>query len=145
MSNRNINDPYGGETGLVDRMIGTAYDVVKFVACRIDHVIKVSRHMDSVINISNEVRNNRVVRSVVPAQGATVEVPVPVDILNEAILGFDLMVKTAAGNMYPLGSATFVGVIKNRQLEFTTSAGAPTGFVGSEIIWTIFYKGDLND
>ena len=45
---RNANDPYGGNVVLVDKMIGTAYDVVRLVALHIKQIKHVSDQLEAV-------------------------------------------------------------------------------------------------
>lgn len=143
---RNVNDPYGGNAPLVDKMIGTAYDVVKYVARHVKSIEKVACNMVSVVALAKEVRLNKVVTDVVPAAGATVSLAMPVGVTAASIVGFDVLVKQTNGDMFPLGSVHFTADFSTTGLDFTTAAsGTPVGFVGAEIVWNIFYKGDLND
>lgn len=49
MSMRTVNDTCGGNhTTLVDKMVGTAYDVVRYVASNLDKIIYVSENMEAI-------------------------------------------------------------------------------------------------
>lgn len=144
MPQRNLNDPYGGNAPLVDHMLGTAYDVVRHVARHIKAIEKIACNMGAVLALANDARFNRVVEGVVPAAGATLNIPLPTDIAVSKIVGFDVLVKTVTGDMYPLGSGEFSARVTGGNLEFITDATPVAGIVGEKILWTIFYKGDLN-
>ena len=48
MNMRTCNDPYSTNAGLVDKMLGTAYDVVKYVATNMEKLLYVADNMEAV-------------------------------------------------------------------------------------------------
>lgn len=48
MNMRTVNDPYSNPTTLVDKMIGTAYDVVRYVANNMEKLLYVADNMEAI-------------------------------------------------------------------------------------------------
>lgn len=51
MGMRPTNDPFGGHTPLVDKLIGNAYDHVRFVAVNMPAIKHVSANLEAVYNV----------------------------------------------------------------------------------------------
>lgn len=51
MGMRPTNDPYGGQAPLVDKLIGNAYDHVRFVAVNMPAIKHVSANLEAVYNV----------------------------------------------------------------------------------------------
>lgn len=51
MGMRPMNDPYGGHAPLVDKLIGNAYDHVRFVAVNMPAIKHVSANLEAVYNV----------------------------------------------------------------------------------------------
>jgi len=51
MGMRTVHDPYGTPAVLVDRMLGNAYEVVRFVAKNVEFVKHVSAHMEQIYRV----------------------------------------------------------------------------------------------
>ena len=52
---RTVNDPYGGYSPLVDKMIGNAYEVVKHVAMNLMYVRHVSANLEQVYTVATNI------------------------------------------------------------------------------------------
>ena len=52
---RTVNDPYGGYSPLVDKMIGNAYEVVKHVAMNLVYVRHVSANLEQVYTVATNI------------------------------------------------------------------------------------------
>lgn len=48
MNMRTCNDPYANPTTLVDKMIGTAYDVVRYVAMNMEKLLYIADNMEAI-------------------------------------------------------------------------------------------------
>lgn len=53
MAHRPVHDPYGGVNPLIDKMIGNAFDIVKYVARYLKEVRYVAENMETVYNAVN--------------------------------------------------------------------------------------------
>lgn len=58
-ANHHPNSGCGTHTLLVSKMIGSAYDVVKYVACSMNYIQHISHHMEDVHNVSLMVQENQ--------------------------------------------------------------------------------------
>ena len=72
----NSMNPYGGVNPLIDKMIGNAYDIVKYVAKYLREIRYVAENMEYVYTAANG--NAR--RLNATAAGNTLLVPIPVDL-----------------------------------------------------------------
>ena len=52
---RTVNDPYGGYSPLVDKMIGNAYEVVKHVAMNLMYIRHVSANLEQVYTVATNI------------------------------------------------------------------------------------------
>lgn len=99
------NNPYGGVNPLIDKMIGNAYDIVKYVARYLKEIRYCAENMESIYTAAN---GNKMVLTGT-ASGSSLELPLPVGFDFTSIEG---MVVTAfvteSGNeIYMPGSDTF--------------------------------------
>lgn len=145
MTFRPFNDPHAQPGCQVDKLIGSSYDVVRHVACHISEVSKVSRYMHDVRTVAHEVFRTLMVKGVAPNIGATVQLPLPTKVTLDNIRDFSVLLVAADGSIYPLGHPAFTAVISSGYLFVAVSPTAPANVVGSQIRWTISYKGDLHE
>ena len=129
----------------VDKLLGTSYDTVRFVAHHMDEISKVSQYMHDVRTVANEVFRNRLVLGVAPAPGEQLSIPLPTGITTVNLRSFAVILVTTAGTVYTLGDTAFSARIVAGNLVVSVDALAPAGVEGSEIRWTISYKGDLHE
>ena len=58
MGIRPTNDPYGGVNPLIDKMIGNAYDIVKYVARYLKEIRYVAENMDKVYEAAQNMQSS---------------------------------------------------------------------------------------
>lgn len=129
----------------IDKMLGNTYDVVRHVACHVDEIAKVSQYMHDVRTVANEVFRNRLITGVAPAPGDDVSLALPANVTIPDLRSFNVILVTTAGTVYALGDPVFSARIVAGNLVVSVDSMAPSGVEGSEIRWTISYKGDLNE
>ena len=129
----------------IDKLLGNTYDVVRHVAQYTDDIAKVSQYMHDVRAVANEVFRNRLVVGEAPAPGDDVLLPLPSNVTVAALRSFSVVLVTTAGTVYALGDPAFSARIVSGNLAVHIDSLAPAGVEGSEIRWTISYKGDLNE
>ena len=56
MGIRPTNDPYGGVNPLIDKMIGNAYDIVKYVAANLKTIRYVAENMETVFQAAQNMQ-----------------------------------------------------------------------------------------
>lgn len=61
MGHRPVHDPYGGVNPLIDKMIGNAYDIVKYVARYLKEIRYLAENMELVHTVAN--MNRKYVRA----------------------------------------------------------------------------------
>lgn len=71
---RPVHDPYGGVNPLIDKMIGNAYDIVKYVARYLKEIRYVAENMQTVYNAAH---GGRTVVETLSTGSSPVYVPLP--------------------------------------------------------------------
>lgn len=133
---RTVNDPFGGNDPLVDKMIGTAYDTVKTVALSISQVQHVSANMETVYNVDQNMDKVQAIAEALPTitsladyiatlgpLGSSINVyigDIPKNkITSISVLGFGL-----DGNLY-FPSDTFTWTVVGTNVVIVLHAGGP--------------------
>lgn len=129
----------------IDKLLGNTYDVVRHVACHVDEIAKVSRYMHDVRTVANEVFRNRMVIEEAPAPGDDMLIPLPPGVTVANLRSFNVILVTTAGTVYALGDPAFTARIVSGSLLLAIDSLAPAGVEGSEVRWTLEFKGDLNE
>ena len=113
---RPVNNPYGGVNPLIDKMIGNAYDIVKYVARYLKEIRYVAENMEHVFIAAN---GNRVILTGT-ASGASLNIPLPnglvvADIQSITVQALD------GGALFLPGSSTFSFGVFGGQVAITIS------------------------
>lgn len=137
-------NPFGSNKAiLVDKMIGSAYDVVKLVAMNLAEILYVAQNLDTIQETLQNIRKERVINmSLVPSSGVMI-VPLPADIQVEDISYFTVQIKTTTGDLYTPDSGYFKIRIVNDALEITVDPAASAAFVGATFLWSIVFREGL--
>ena len=137
----NTCDPYraDGNAPLVDRMIGTAYDVVKYVARHLDVIRYVAANMENIYEVASNLKRSGVVLGETLTAGATASVAIPETITQSMILSSTVLVETATGDLFGADSGYFTASIQAGALRLALSSSAPAALENATIRWFITY------
>lgn len=119
---RPVNHPYGGVNPLIDKMIGNAYDIVKYVAKYLREIRYVAENMEIVYDVAHGYRTLIVGT---PEGNDTLVLGIPQDIDPHSVNGIDV-VAHVNGNVYVASTITF-----------------NYGILGDEVVISI--ESDMND
>lgn len=100
---RPVNDPYGGVNPLIDKMIGNAYDIVKYVARYLKEIRYVAENMEHVFIAAN---GNRVMLTAEGNGSASLNVTIP-DSVEFSNIQDVSVIAIAGSNIYMPSSQTF--------------------------------------
>ena len=102
---RNSMNPYGGVNPLIDKMIGNAYDIVKYVAKYLKEIRYLAENMQYVYAAAN---GNRVVFSLDGDGTASLTIPVPLAGQDySSIAAVSVIAVGLSGAVYTPASGTF--------------------------------------
>ena len=102
---RNAMNPYGGTGPLIDKMIGNAYDIVKYVAKYLKEIRYLAENMQYVYAAAN---GNRVVFSLEGNGTTSLTIPVPLKGQDyDSMAAVSVIAVGASGAIYTPGSGTF--------------------------------------
>lgn len=113
-------NPYGGVNPLIDKMIGNAYDIVKYVAKYLKEIRYVAENMENVFIAAN---GNRVLLQGNPGGDTALAVDFPEALDASNILSITVLALTAGGNIYTPGADTFNFGTVGSQVVISIDAG----------------------
>jgi hypothetical protein len=137
---RPAQDPYGGLSPYIDKLIGNSYETVKYVARYLKEIRYVAYNMSHIYNVSVKVVDNLLLSAEVTSLGSNHEIPLPVGITQAKIQGSTVSIVDTVGNIYGPGESLFSWIISNEKLIVSVSANAPPSFVGGKINWLINWQ-----
>ncbi len=140
MGHRNPHDPFGGADTFVDKMIGNAYEVVKFVARHVKEIRYVAFNMEHIYRVSQNIYENILLTKPINALGATFEIDLPEGVIPLMVINSSVTVQTIAGTIYGPSADTFSWIIEDNKLKVTVSLSAPAGMVGANIRWLLNWQ-----
>jgi hypothetical protein len=142
MAIRNVQDPHGGRTGLVDTLIGNAFDIVYLVARHINEIKYIVANMEAVIlvakNLPESVNITRKLTLGNRGQITTYDLPDEVTVSNLA--SSSLMVIDNNGDAFPNQDGNFQWWYDGGKLKIYLSPDAPLVMAQAEARWNITYK-----
>lgn len=103
MGMRNEMSPYGGVNPLIDKMIGNAYDIVKYVARYLKEIRYVAENMEYVYTAAN---GNRTVLNGV-ATSTTLSIPLPVGMITAKLEAVTVIATGSSGTLFFPAPNTF--------------------------------------
>lgn len=133
---RNACSPYGSGTLLVEKLIGTAYDVVKLVADNITMLTTIAQRIDNFDLIAENLTNTHVITGVVTGLNQTTN-HLLTDIVQDDIISANVTIKGTDGKLYFPSSGTFTFAIDLGYLRVTLAAAGPVGLVNGTLKATI--------
>lgn len=137
----NVCDPYDdrGHTGLVDKMIGSAYDVVKFVARNLSVIRYVASNMETIYEVGQNLKTGGLVLGMTGLANETVSLALPEGVTPAMILTSSVIVETAAGDLYGTDSGYVTASIQAGALRVYLASNAPVAIQNAVFRWYITY------
>lgn len=127
---------------IIDKLLGTTYDVVKFVAANMQYIRHVSHHMKAVYDLSQ----SQIAVSVVPVlidTTATKTTVLPVKL--ESVRGFSVVLKKLDGSVISVPSNYFNIQASGTSLIVGVDPMIPILLLGSTAHVSVFYDWKLNE
>lgn len=103
---RQVHDPYGGVNPLIDKMIGNAYDIVKYVARYLKEIRYVAENMEHVYNAAH---NKKVVVEE-QAQGNNLYIPLPSGVSMDNLENVEVIALDGSQVFFPASNTFNYGV-----------------------------------
>lgn len=129
MGFRNAADPFGSDSMFVDKLIGTAYDIVKLVATNLPMLKLLGDRVDNLDMIAANLTNTYVKTGVVTGLNQTTNHLLDTDIVQDEIISCNVTIKGTDGKLYFPATNTFTFAIDLGYLRVTLAAGGPAGLV----------------
>ena len=124
-----VNNPYGGVNPLIDKMIGNAYDIVKYVARYLEEIRYVAENMKTVWLAAN----GNTLELTATAASDTLSVALPDDFDPTQLRGISVIAVTGDGQIYPMDPTTFFAyVTPDNTVDITLADDGPTGLDTAE-------------
>lgn len=137
---RSSQDPLGGADPLTDKLIGNAYQAVKYVSRYVKEIRYLALNMEHIYRISRSMYQNILQVTTLTALGADYAIDLPEGVTPALIINSSVIVKTTAGDIYGPSVENFSWVITGDQLVVTVPPDAPVGLVGGEIRWLLNWQ-----
>lgn len=136
-------DPYGdypnGHASLVDKMIGNAYEVVRYVARHLDMIRYVGTNMEMVHEVASNLKTNGLVLGSVLGLNETASVPLPEGVTQEMVLSSSVMLVDLDGSLYGADSGYFTASIQTGALRVHLKPTAPLQLENAVVRWFLTY------
>lgn len=142
MAIRNAQDPYGGRTGLVDKLIGNAFDVVHVVARHINEIKYIVANMEAVVTVAQNLPDtSNITRNITMGSRGTISTyDLPTGVTMANLVFSSLLVIDANTNGFQTENAYFRYWYENGKLKLYLASDAPVSMVGAEARWNITYR-----
>lgn len=103
---RQVHDPYGGVNPLIDKMIGNAYDIVKYVARYLKEIRYVAENMEYVYDAAH---NKKVVVEE-QAYGSNLYIPLPSGVSMDNLENIEVIALDDSQVFFPASNTFNYGV-----------------------------------
>lgn len=140
---QNPFNPEAGTNPLVDKLIGNAYDVVKYVAHYVKEIRYVALNMADVHRVSQGMYENVLLIATIEALDTVVEIDLPEGVTALMLINSSVNVVTPTGDIYGDHSGSFTWFITGGKLQVTIPEGAPSDFIGSSIRWLLNWQSPI--
>lgn len=137
----NVCDPYDGRghTGLIDKMIGNAYDVVKYVARHLDVIRYVATNMENIYVVATNLKRSVLVISETGLANTTKSVALPEGVTPAMVVASSVLVQDANGDLFGSDSGYFTASIQSGALRLFLKPDAPANLENAVIRWFLTY------
>lgn len=139
MGMRTVNDPCSSRAPLVDKLIGNAYEIVKYVAMNLTTIRYVAENMELVHQVGTNLKQTAVLNGTTGIAGATVSVALPTGVTAGQVIGSQVMIQTSEGDLYGDNSGHFTSNIQGGMLRLTLGMSAPAGLQSASFRWFLTY------
>ena len=129
MAFRDVFAQFGSNSMLVDKLIGTAYDIVKLVAVNLPMLQTLGDRVDDLDMIAANLTNTYVVSGQVTGLSQTTNWLLDTDIVQDEIISANVTIKGTDGKLYFPSIGTFTVAIDLGYLRVTLAATGPAGLV----------------
>ena len=140
MTMRGSQDPFGGADPLVDKLIGNAYEYVKYVARYVKEIRYVALNMEHIYRVSRNMYHNVLQVATLTSLGSSYEIALPAGVTPLMIINSSVIVKTTDNKIYGASPANFSWVIADGKLTVTVPGDAPAALVGGQIRWLLNWQ-----
>lgn len=119
---QNPMNPYGGVNPLIDKMIGNAYDIIKYVARYLREIRYVAENMQTVYLAAN---GNRVfLEGTLVDPDTTMNVSLPEGVTASEIRGIDVVAYSSTNDsVYISGETTFSYMVEDDGVFISVTGG----------------------
>lgn len=131
MGNRGPTDPYNDGTTLVDKMIGNAYQIVKYVACNLDDIKVVARYFRKV--------GNQKIESTLGGLGSTTDF-VMTGVDDSQIISVNALVRGSDNVVYFPDGVNIIMTMSDDKVHLRLGAAAPSVLIRGKAIVTVAYN-----
>lgn len=129
MGFRDVFSPFGSNSMLVDKLIGTAYDIVKLVAVNLPMLKILGDRVNDLDMIAANLTNTYVVTGQVTGLSQTTNWLLDTDIEQDEIISANVTIKGTDGKLYFPSTATFSIAVDLGYLRVTLATSGPAGLV----------------
>ena len=133
MSLGNPFNPKAGNDSVVDALIGSAYEVVKYVAYYVKEIRYVAFNMEHVYAVSQNMYKNAFKVQTMTNRGQDYTFTLPEGVTAGMILNIAPTVLTSAGAIYGPSPANFSWVLGDGVIIVNIPGDAPEAFVGASL------------
>lgn len=123
---------------MVDKMLGSAYAVVKSVADNLKYVLQVSTYMDQIVDLV-DYKQRLLIDDDLGAVGSTTLVPLPSDVPLDKIVNISVNTKKTTGEFYDEKGSPVTTVASGTNISVTLDADADPSFANCEAFIRISY------
>lgn len=135
--NWDVNNP----TTLVDKMIGSAYDVVKYVACHMRYIEYVAKNMRDIYDVATEGRRSKLIKGTLGALGSTTTINLT-PLVQDQIQSMHLNLIGADGTLYEPNGLDLIATITAGVLTIVLDPDAPAVYANAKVNVTVFYDAE---
>lgn len=132
-------DECGKNIRLVDKLIGNAYDIVKYVASYLDVIRYVASNMEDIYEVAVNLKRSGLVLGQTGLANQTVSVAIPEGVTQDMILSSSVMLADATGSLFGSDSGYFTASIQAGALRVYLNPLVPVSLQNTTIRWFITY------
>ena len=129
-----------GGSAMVDKLLGSAYRVVKEVRDNLDAIRYLAANMDSISTVATNFIPSKLMTGKTSLVGQTVDISLDSSIAQDSIVAQAIMVISASGVIYGAESGYFTAWVSGGELFLKVSSTAPIAIQNSTIHWMVFYN-----
>lgn len=141
MNMRSANNPFGGTSLLVDRLIGNEYATVKSVARNLDAIKYVVFNMESIVAVAEQLQRVGNIQGNLSDSSNITVVQLPEGITAAHIESCSLVIRPSAGVLITPESGLVTHLIEGNQVKITYSIGSGISFANGHYTWTYVLRG----